>query len=107
MKYLPMKSNASKKYCPMFSCGVSFAGICLYLTPGFNWTNGGCFVTFNIQLAPKFVGSTASLVLPNNKCGKSVEAGCDSMSRKEEKDKNKFLLQQKQKNTELDYFADD
>lgn len=79
-RYSPIKSNASWKYCAMFSCGVSFAGICLYLTPGFNLVTGGCFVTFRMQLAPKLQGSTASCVFPSNKCGKSVDAGCDSMS---------------------------
>lgn len=70
----------------MFSCGVSLAGICLYLTPGLSWVNGGCFVTFNIQFAPRLDGSTASRVLPNSKCGKSVDAGCDSMSAKKKND---------------------
>lgn len=58
---------------------MSLAGICLYSKPGcgfeFGWQ-----VTFNTQLAPTLVGSTASRPFPSNKNGNTVDAGCVSIS---------------------------
>ena len=78
--YLPINSNASWKYCLMFWCGVSFAGICLYFTPGFVCVFDGWHVTFRTQLAPTLDGSMASRPLPSSRCGNTGEAGCVSMS---------------------------
>lgn len=81
----PINSKASEKYCLMFWCGVSLAGICRYLTPFLVCVAGGWQVTFRTQLAPTLEGSMASLPLPSSRWGKSGEAGCVSMSVKNEK----------------------
>uniref|UniRef100_A0A2M4DDC6 Putative secreted protein n=2 Tax=Nyssorhynchus TaxID=44543 RepID=A0A2M4DDC6_ANODA len=64
----------------MFWCGVSLAGICLYLRPGFSWPVGCWQVTLSTQFAPTVAGSIASRPLPSSRCGNSSDAGCDSMS---------------------------
>lgn len=78
--HLPINSNASWKYCLMFWCGVSLAGICLYLTPGLFCVVGGWQVTLRTQLAPTVDGSIASRPLPSRRCGKTGDAGCVSIS---------------------------
>lgn len=81
--HLPMKSNASWKYCLIFWWGVSLAGICIYFRPC-RWLSLGLWqVTFNTQLAPTLLGSSASRPLPNSRCGNTGEAGCVSISAKE------------------------
>lgn len=80
---LPMKSNASWKYCLIFWWGVSLAGICIYFRPC-RWLSLGLWqVTFNTQLAPTLLGSSASRPLPSSRCGNTGEAGCVSISAKE------------------------
>lgn len=78
----PMKSNASWKYCLMFWCGVSLAGICLYLTPGLFCVVDGWQVTLRTQLAPTLDGSVASRPLPSSRWGNTGDAGCVSISEK-------------------------
>lgn len=77
---LPINSNASWKYCFMFWCGVSFAGICLYRTPGFACVVDCWHVTLRTQLAPTLDGSMASRPFPRRRCGNTGDAGCVSIS---------------------------
>lgn len=64
----------------MFWCGVSLAGICLYLTPGLNCVVDGWQVTLRTKFAPTLGGSMASCPLPRRRCGKRWDAGCVSIS---------------------------
>lgn len=79
ISHSPIKSYASWKYCLMFWCGVSVAGICLYSSRDDGWL-GPWQVTFSTQFAPTLSGSTASRPLPNNRWGKTSDAGCVSIS---------------------------
>lgn len=92
MKNSPIKSKASWKYCLIFWWGVSFAGICLYLSPALFCVAGAWQVTFKTQLAPTLLGSMASRPFPNNRCGKSAEAGCVSISAIKKKERRKSII---------------
>lgn len=87
----PINSNASWKYCLMFWCGVSLAGICLYRTPGLFWVVDGWQVTLRTQLAPTLDGSMASRPLPSSRWGKTGDAGCVSISGRELCERLKYL----------------
>lgn len=84
---IPMNSNASSKYCLRLACPLSRADRRLYCTPGARWStdgDGDCWlvVTFNTRVTPIAVipsRSSASLLLPRYKKGRTLVSGWESI----------------------------
>lgn len=82
-----MNSNASSKYCLRLACPLSRADRRLYCTPGARWStdgDGDCWlvVTFNTRVTPMAVipsRSSASLLLPRYKKGRTLVSGWESI----------------------------
>lgn len=84
---LPIKSNASSKYCLRFAWLLSRTDNRLYTTPEVRWSitgDGDCWlvVTFNTRVIPMVdipSRSSASLLLPRYKNGSNLVSGCVSI----------------------------
>lgn len=84
---IPMNSNASSKYCLRLAWPLSRADRRLYTTPEARWSTAGdgdCWlvVTFNTRVTPMAAmlsRSSASLLLPRYKNGKTLVSGWESI----------------------------